>query len=578
MKGFEKIYKLSSSPPPKTKVIVYMIQAELLTFKHVCDQITFLDSKYPSHDESNKQFHVIVVPNILFTFKDLLEGEGLDGVVALHRFSWDFIKIDRNLLSLELPQLFRDVFVKNDKSLLSSIATSLRIFNMVHGRPKLIVSYGENSANILSMVSRMENFRKTTAKEKQEFPDFNAMIVMDRDKDFPSCLLTPVTYSGLMVELFDMKAGILTIDTENNKMKSGKLNFLNVEEKENASDEKDVKTLRMCGTSDELYTSNKYRHFSEVVNLIKSESRNLEEERNKYSRDMNLEQMKDFVERNLPKVAAQKKMLFKHLVICEKIVQEMSGNFERLQNVEETMLRNGNRKQVLGYIDEQLYTNAHRWNVLRLFCLFHICIGGLSADEVNKFIGGYLNTFGHKYLDVFQNLMKAKLFPDISRIASKNLIGMAQSSLPRKTPFQIDCGKLNLIPNEDLSNGKHEVSKACPSYVFNGNFIPIVAQLANVLLKTETFADFSSKFSHLDNLKVTGSLIGNDLETLKDVSTQNLKLFPIKPRSLLIFVVGGVTYAEVAACSMVESLTGSKIVLASDRITSGIEIIKASTC
>lgn len=575
-KGFDRIFKLSSSPPPKTKLLVYMIPADLMVFKHVCDQITFLNSKQLQGivEENLKEFHVIVIPNLLFTIKDLLESEGLDGVVALHRFSWDFIKIDRNLLSLELPQIFRDIFIKNDTSLLSSIATSLRIFNMVHGRPKFIVSYGEKSEKILSMVSRMENYRKTSAKEKNDFPDFNAMIVMDRDKDYPSCLLTPVTYSGLMVELFEMKAGILTIDAENNKIKSGKLKFLNVEKKNNES-EQEVKTLRMCGTSDELYTYNKYRHFSEVVNLIKSESKNLEEERNKYSRDMNLEQMKEFVERNLPKVAAQKKMLFKHLIICEKIVQEMSGNFERQQNIEEMILRNGNRKQIMSYIDEQLHTNAHQWNVLRLMSLFHICVGGLSSDEVNKFISGYLNTFGLRDLDIFQNLMKAKLFPDFGRVVSKNLIGMAQSSLSRKTQFQNDSAKLNLIPNEEPDSGQQGMTKACPSYVFNGNFVPLIAQLACLLLKTENLNEFTAKIGHLENLKFTGSSIGDELETVKDLVAQNLKIFPIKPRSLFIYIIGGVTYAEIAACNMMESLTGSKIVLASDRITSGIDIVKS---
>ena len=552
-----------------------------MTFKRVCDQISFLDERFPTPDvgENLKEFHIIVIPNLLFSCKNLLETEGLDGIVALHRFSFDFIKIDRNLVSLELPNIYRDVFIKKDLSLLNSIATSLRIFNMVHGRPRMVISYGENAEKIVTMVNRKENMKKSVAKGKHEHPDFNAMLVMDRSKDFPSCLLTPVTYSSLMVELFDVKAGILAIDPNNNKIKTGKLNFLNIESKDNSSDEAEVKTLRMCGTSDELYTYNKYRHFSEVVNLIKSESKNLEEERNKYSRKMNLEQMKEFVQQNLPKVAAQKKVLYKHLIICEKIVQEMSGNFERQQNFEEMIVRNENRKQILAYIDEQLHTNAHRFNILRLMCLYHICVGGLTADEVNKFIGAYLNTFGHKHLSVFLNLMNANLFPDINRVATKNLIGMAQSTMPKKTQFQIEAGKVKLVPNEEptASDGKQS-PKACPSYVFNGNYIPFIAQFASLLLKTENFTEFANKFAHLENLKVTGSCFKDDPENLKDATSHSSTAFPIKPRSLFVYVVGGITYAEIAACNMIESLTGSKIVLASDRITSGIDIMKAAFC
>lgn len=439
---------------------------------------------------------------------------------------------------------------------------------MVHGKPKVILTYGENSEKICN---QMENMRKSTSLK--DYPDFNAMIVMDRDKDFPSCLLTPVTYSGLMIELFETRAGILSIDIDNNKIKSGRVNFLKEDSKESIDDE--TKNLRMCGTSDELYTYNKYRHFTEVVNLIKSESKNLEDARRKYSRDMNLEQMKEFVESSLPAVQSQKKVLFKHLVICEKIVQELSGNFERQQNFEEIILKNGNKKQILSFIDEQLHTNAHQWNILRLICLFHICVGGLTAEETNKFISAYLNTFGHKNLAVFQNLMRAKLFPDITRVSSKNLLEI--SNFAKKTQFQIDASKLKLFPgDESESEREKNIAKACPSYVFNGNFIPLVAQLSDYLLKCDNFHDFYTKVGHLENLKI--SLNGSDLQNLRDPTAQGTKSFPLMPKSVFIFVVGGITYAEVAACNMIESLTGSKIVLASDRILSGVEIVKSANC
>lgn len=218
----------------------------------------------------------------------------------------------------------------------------------------------------------------------------------------------------------------------------------------------------------------------------------------------------------------------------------MSGNFERQQNIEETILRCGNRKQILAYIDEQLVINPHRWNSLRLICLFHVCCGSLSAEESNKFIGNFLNTFGHKNIGVFQKLARANLFPDIGRAASKNLMGI---SLPqKKTQFYNDATKLKLIPSDDDEAGKgQKVAKACPSYVFNGNYIPLVAQLANFLLKSGSFTEFSNKCGHLENLKISS---GNDnFETLKNAP--NFKEFPIKPRTLFIFILGGVSYAEV---------------------------------
>ncbi|KAG5667506.1 hypothetical protein PVAND_015485 [Polypedilum vanderplanki] len=572
-KGFDKIFKLSSSIPPKTKTLVFMIFANLLTFKHVIDQIQILkSSSQPPEIDAIKEFHIIVVPNLYYIFKHLLESEGLADIVSLHRFSWDFIKVDQNLMLLEIPKTFQQIFIQKDKSVLSSIANSLKVFNIVHKRPNLVLTCGENSEKVIEMVARMESFRKTQKNDNERTPDFNAMIVIDRDADYPSCLLTPVTYSGLMLELYDMKAGVLNIEGEN-KISSGKLEFLK-DPPSKLDEQNDVKTLRMCGSSDEFYTLNKHNHFSDVVNIIKAESKNLEQEKRKYSRDMNLEQMKDFVEQNLPKVAAQKKVLYKHLIICEKIVQEMSLNFEKLQTVEEMIVRNENRKQIFAFFDECLSTNAHKFNILRLVALFHIFNGiGLSGDEINKIIGNYLNAFGHKYLYMFHNLHKAKLFPDILKPGPKNLLQIA-SNLTKKTSFMTDSLKLKLIPNTDneiATNEKKKITKTCPSYVFNGNFIPLIAQLANLLIKAENFNEFVTKISGFD-MKMQ---INGELKSLKDAS-ENSKFFPLRPKTVFIFVIGGISYAEVAACKIIESLTGSTIVVASDEVTNGMNLIKSA--
>ena len=65
----------------------------------------------------DQRLHVICFPSILHSFHHLLEEEALFGLVELYRFQWDFIALDRNLLSLELgPNFFKEVFIKSDTS------------------------------------------------------------------------------------------------------------------------------------------------------------------------------------------------------------------------------------------------------------------------------------------------------------------------------------------------------------------------------------------------------------------------------------------------------------------------------
>ncbi|XP_058824370.1 vacuolar protein sorting-associated protein 33B isoform X2 [Topomyia yanbarensis] len=537
-------------------------------------------------DKGSKQYHVVVFPLVLASFEQLLEEEGLYGSVDLYSFQWDFIALDQGLLSLELPNVFADVFVRQDCSTLGSVAQSLRIFNMVMGRPNLVFSLGSNSEKVIQMMQRIEAGRTTVNEEEKQAPDFSAMLIVDRDRDYPSCLLTPVVYSGLLLEIHKFNSGSLTIDSTGNKIKNEKLTILQNEHDKKQKQE--ITHLRMNGSQDFIYQENRYRHFSEVIGLLSAQAKTLGLEGKMYSRDMKLSEMKDYVTNKLPKVAAQKKELFKHLLLCETIVEEIGGNFEKLQLIEESILTNTNRKQILSYIDEQLAADAHKYNTLRLICLYHVTIG-LTSEDMTKLMTAYLNAFGYQLLTVFNSLYQARLFPDTTNLTKTKKL--SQISIPiLKSPFQIEANKLKLLPSDSNQTSELAVSpgsqtnpisaggssKQCPSYVFNGNYIPLVAQLCQMILTASGFDDLNNRFGHLERMKLSGRNFGP--KTIRELSITSAKgevnqLLPLKGKPIFVFMIGGITYAEIAACRLVESLTGGKIVLASDSVQSGCDII-----
>lgn len=53
-------------------------------------------------------------------------------------------------------------------------------------------------------------------------------------------------------------------------------------------------------------------------------------------------------------------------------------------------------------------------------------------------------------------------------------------------------------------------------------------------------------------------------------------VFPLKPKSIFVFILGGLTYAEVATCQFVERMSGAKIVIDSNCMISGRYIVEAS--
>uniref|UniRef100_A0A182SHP5 Vacuolar protein sorting-associated protein 33B n=1 Tax=Anopheles maculatus TaxID=74869 RepID=A0A182SHP5_9DIPT len=566
--------------------------------------------------------------SVLASFEHLLEEEGLHGIVELYNFQWDFLLLDESLLSLELPNVFADVFVRKDTTPLGSIAQSVRIFNLVMGKPHLVFSLGENAEKVLQMVQRMEankrpvvvagkEHNKTVGTIGEKEPEYGAMLILDRDRDYPACLLTPVVYCGLLLEIQTLNSGSLVVDGDSNKIKCGKLGFLHQEHSTVPSNQ-EATSLRMSGAQDMIYLEHRYRHFSEVISLLSAQAKTLGLEGKAYSREMKLHEMKDYVTNKLPKVAAAKKELFKHLRLCETIVEEIGANFEKHQMIEESILTNTNRKQIMNYMLELLSSDAHKYNTLRLICLYHVTIG-LTGEDMTKLMTGYLNAFGYRHLSLFHSLFQARLFPDTTNLSKTKIL--SQISIPTlKTPFQIEANKLKQLPTDSNDSGTTgttagstgstdrdaglagvtsgaSVGKSCPSYVFNGNYIPLIAQLTHMIFAASSFDNLNTRLGHLERLKVSGRVLeqGNNHpaqggsvdtttllapKTIKELSASSHKaalnqLFPFKEKTMFIFVVGGITYAEIAACHLLERTIGAKIVLSSDRIIAGHDLIES---
>lgn len=553
-KGVNKIYKFDSkNPPQRNSTIVYFISSSLITFKFVLDQIHAIIGHQQMDkqlsDMATKPFHCIVLPTVLHSFEVVLEEEGLFGFVELHRFNWDFITIDAGALSLEIPQLFHEVFIREDTSLLSSIAHSLRIFNMICRHPPILITYGENAAKVANQIDQIEGWRNgANATDSDTKSDFSAMVIMDRNKDYASALMTPVIYSGLLLELFRSVAGTLQIDEQKNRIQSEKLHFLQIKSKKDAkaSSSEAIAHLRLSESVDGIYNENRYKHFADAISMLSAQSKALGME-SRTIQGMEINEMNEFVTKKLPKVQQFKRELFKHLLLCEHIVNELGGNFEQLQTLEESMLYNRNKKQNFQKILEQLTTDAHRYNSLRSICLLYLTCG-LTADEASTFITNYLNAFGYQHLPIFSHLTAAKLFPDLPNLAKTKIL--TNISLPKwQNAFQIEANRMKLLPTNTNSSAEqtNEASGSSTasgrrdpidaSFVFNGSYIPLITQLCNILCSATKIDELAEKFGHTEQIVFHRCFQQTKL-TIKEMMAgikkgEYREFFPLKPRTIV---------------------------------------------
>ncbi|KAJ2938470.1 hypothetical protein O0L34_g12915 [Tuta absoluta] len=594
--GVDKIYKMEPNLGKTANTTrVYFIPALLQKYKCVLDQISSVLSHNPTLKDQ-KCFHIIIVPKVLDCYDSILESRGLYNIVKLYPLSWELMALDEQILSLELPFLYKQLFVEQNQSLLSSIAMSLWSLFLVTGRPKAVFSLGKLSASVLD---QLEIFNETYSRDflaTESSSEIGAVIVIDRNQDYASSLLTPATYSGLLGEIFTMKCGQMELNVKETKLKTGKLNFDLAK-----STEAKTTVMTLHSLVDSLYGEIKHRHFSEVLSVLSSKAKLL---KNEDIKALGIQQMKEYVATKLQQVTLYKQNLVNHVLACETVISEMSNKFEKLKWTETEMLNNRNKKSNFQFVDEHFGTDIHIYNSLRLMCLLSLT-QGLSYEEYNSLVSKYLLAFGYKFLYVFNNLINAGLLiqpssPKLSLNISN--LGNLSDRLPKwQNEFQSTAGKLKQLPSQP-----ERIDKSSPGYVFNGGYVPLIAVLCNTLLTSESLADVLAKLSVLD-LKIGGKI----LEGVKcGISTLNEKLtslklqngdlefgykdgkslgkllktdpavdqvFPLKPRSVLVYIIGGVTYAEIGACNVVQTATGSKIYIASDCIASGGDIMKANT-
>lgn len=213
-------------------------------------------------------------------------------------------------------------------------------------------------------------------------------------------------------------------------------------------------------------------------------------------------------------------------------------------------MQNKNKGSNYSYLEETLYDNDKLLS-LRLLCL--LCVTQkLSEGDIKNFITKFCQEFGYNYGFLYNNLLKMDFFTPEPTLQGKII------KLPNMfvNNFFTNANKFKQIPSQP--ENVDVKSPTCMSYVFGGCYIPLMGQIISLILSSTPLKEIESK-----------------LEAFGQLTIQNNCGFPLTSRVILVCVIGGITYAEVAACNLLESLTGSKIIVMSDQMISGNDIVES---
>lgn len=81
----------------------------------------------------SRKYKIIFSPQKFYACEMVLEEEGVFGDVTCDEWSFYLLPLDEDIISMELPEFFRDYFLEGDHRWINTIARALQLLNSLYG-------------------------------------------------------------------------------------------------------------------------------------------------------------------------------------------------------------------------------------------------------------------------------------------------------------------------------------------------------------------------------------------------------------------------------------------------------------
>ncbi|VDM96855.1 unnamed protein product [Thelazia callipaeda] len=500
---------------------VYIIRPTLAASKRIAEHVLA---------EPERKYSVIFVPQRLYICEQEFERRGIFGMIEVFELDLPLISIDSHLFSLEHHEFTMATLVDHTFVHLRAVAKSLWQLQSLYGLIPIVYGVGENSAHVNKLMKKLY----AELGEPRSSPDqpICHLFLLDRNLDLTTVLLTGLTYESMVHDTFGINCGKVTFGEEVKKRLKG--------------DTKNQLKITSLDNNDPIFSVVRNMHMTAVFPFLSAKAKSLQAG---YDKGSNLEQIKDmkeFVSNELRTLHHQHKLLELHICACEVVLEKCKGISDRLVLEHAIVSGNFDANEVLAYLEDCMCTQRDQWQVLMLACLWSITQNGIPTRYYMQFRNQYLHAYGHESLVVLHFLsIQGLLFehptpqiPTVQAMISMKSQVTKSSSVSRPT-FQFLARRMALLP----SDVEPELNLRNPDqmrYVFSGFYTPILCKIVG---------DTVNNGWNMQEMKTTFG----DSVVFCDQNSYTRASRPPDSRirkAILVYFIGGVTYAEVAALTL----------------------------
>ncbi|KAF1944089.1 Sec1-like protein [Clathrospora elynae] len=545
--------------------VVFLVRGEKAkTVMAVADQI----KRIRRDSQIEHEFSIFWVPRRTMISDQLLEEAGVLGEASVSEWPLFFVPLADDVLSLELEDAVSDLYLKKDPTSIYLSAKALMLQQQRYGLFPRIIGKGDNGKRLADLLIRMRT--EVTAGETSNSgapshlgltpsSNIDSLIIIDREVDFPTVLLSQLTYEGLIDEVFNITANQTEVD-------SSVVGGAAPQPGQTGSASTSMKRKIMIDSKDTLYADLGDANFAIVGNLLNQVARRLQSstERNQLAAKTTSE-LRDFVAK-LPGYQAEQASLKLHTSLAEEIIKYTRTDiFTRSLEVQQNIMSGADPTTQHDTITELINRDVPLPIILRLLCLESTTSAGLRPKDLELFKRAIIQAYGPQHILTLASLEKMGL------LGARGGVSLGGGSGAPAKPGSVT----NYTPlRKTLRLWDDEVNESEPndiSYTFSG-YAPLSVRIIQSVIQKYTLAN-TIKPPTNPQASAQANPLAQGLRIFDDASkyikgatfdeTQKGEEKAVKARQLLngsagernktvvVFFLGGVTRAEIAALRFV---------------------------